>query len=149
VLTVYLLGVPVWLTVLGYVWMVVWTLTGHGGFMDLGGWLKERTRERLEFLIVWLEDNLPGYWYDALGLAVTGVVPVLITGIATLFYAWPVGVVILATGLTKALGYMFSKAVDWLPGDTDEDTERGEYSFGFSTWWLIFLSVGLYLLQGA
>lgn len=144
VLLLYFIGVPLWLTALGYIWMVVWTLTGHGGFMDLGTWVPARAQERLEFLIAWLYDKLPLYWYDALGLAVTGFVPVLVAGVSAIAYgAWPVGVTVLLTGILKAASYMVSKGKDWSLWN-DEPTERGEYLFGFETWHLITLATGLW-----
>ncbi len=80
-------------------------LTGHGKFMDLGTWTPYAKPERLEFTIKWLESSVPPYWYDAIGLAVTGIAVSLPAGIAT-------GNVWLAlSGVLKAPAYMIGWAV--------------------------------------
>jgi len=75
-------------------------LTGHGKFMDLGTWNPAAEDERLEFTIKWLEKSVSPYWYDAIGLAVTGIAVSLPAGIAT-------GNPLLAvSGALKAPAYM-------------------------------------------
>lgn len=98
--------------------------TGHGGFFDLGTWTRKRDAESLEPLIRWLRDDLPRYWYDVLGLMVTGLAVTLPCGIMT--GNW----IIALSGLLKAPAYMISLRVNGR-------TELGEYITGFFLWGVI------------
>lgn len=78
-------------------------LTGHGKFMDLGTWKAPAKDETLEFLIRVQRGRIPEYWYDTLGLAVTGIAVTLWSGIAT-------GNPLLAlSGVLKAPAYMIGR----------------------------------------
>jgi hypothetical protein len=123
-------------------WLLGWVIcsliavavecTGHGGFMDLGTNPKEpgagRTKERLEFLIYPLYDKLPRYWYDALGLALTGFAVTLLPGIYVAVAGHVLAGVLLAlSGLLKTPGYMLGR---WVFGNT----EAGEWISGGLRW---------------
>jgi len=82
-----------WWPVIGWVAvlpaLLVWvmstlgTLTGHGRGMDLGDTDKGEP-ETLEFIVRWLKDRLPLFWYDMLLLSVTGLAVTAPAGIATM-----------------------------------------------------------------
>lgn len=81
--------------------------TGHGGFMDLGTWTKDRENETSEELIARLRGKIPEYWYDVLGLAITGLC-------ATMWAGMVIGSVWLSfSGALKAVGYMIAHKVGW------------------------------------
>jgi len=79
--------------------------TGHGGWQDLGTSIKARTDEWLEFSIKWLKPYLSPYWYDVLGMCVSGLAISLSCGIATL------NPIIALSGLTKSLAYVIGWAL--------------------------------------
>ena len=77
---------------------VVAVLKGHGNNMDLGTWEKPVGDEWYEFTIKWLKPRMSEYWYDVLGIGVSG-----------LTYTLPLVVInpLLAfSGLLKAPAYM-------------------------------------------
>jgi len=96
-------------------------LTGHGAFIDLGTWKNAVKPERLEFTITWLKSKLSPYWYDFVGLAVTGLAVTVPAGIATM------NPVLALSGVLKAPAY----AIGWFvstgkidPSSLDEIEER-------------------------
>ena len=95
--------------------------TGHGGFMDLGTWQNDRDDERLEFIIKPLHKKIPEYWYDSLGMALTGVVVTLPAAIVTL------NPLLAITGVLKAPAYMLAQRLGL-------GTEGGEYLTGAALW---------------
>lgn len=112
--------------------------------MDLAHYVKERTLERLEPLIRWLYTILPEYWYDALGLALTGIVPMFLPAMFVGWYcSWLAAFYMLLIGCTKAIAYMVGWKYDFTPWP-DEPTERGEYLTGFFVWYFIPLILVLY-----
>lgn len=114
--------------------------TGHGNWFDLAT-MPQGTRERLEFIIRPLYNRIPEYWYDVLGLAITGLAAVS-GGLLILPYS-PVGAaLIMACGLIKALCYMVGR---WIRQNKDnpEATEVGEYLTGF----FAYLSITIILLN--
>lgn len=123
-------GLPDSYWVAGVVWVVTTYIlcTGHGGFHDLGAWFKKRAAERLELLIRWLRNDLPRYWYDALGLAVTGIAVTIPAGIAT---GDPI---LAASGALKAPAYMIAAKLGW-------GTEGGEWLTGAFLWGALFIRV--------
>jgi hypothetical protein len=130
----YNLGWP-WIAA-GYILAVIGTCTGHGGFMDLGTWLKARARERLEFLIICVENKLSPYWYDALGLAVTGLA---VTAGPAIMLAinghCQEAALTLLSGFTKPVAYMISRKSGF-------GTEGGEWLTGAFQWAAIVLLSG-------
>lgn len=136
----YAVMAPWMLIVPAYVWAVAWYCTGHGGFMDLASWLQARAQETLEPLIAWLKDDMPEYWYDVLGLAVTSIVPLVPLAIIVGWYAPAALIWVILAMLGKPVGYMLSKKYDWTPKYEDGFTERGEFSTGFFTW--LALAIG-------
>lgn len=93
------------------------TLTGHGKFMDLASYKILTSDETLEFTIKWLENKIPNYWYDALGLAVTGLAVTLPAGIVLM------NPLLALSGALKAPAYMLAKLAktgtaggEWLTG---------------------------------
>ena len=96
-------------------------VTGHGGGMDLGTWTKERSDERLEFIIKPLRGKIPEYWYDMLLLSVTGLalvlVPCVLLAACSQYLA---AIVLLVGGVSKGQAYQ----VGWL--FSNRQTEIGE-----------------------
>lgn len=126
--------------ILCYLTAVIGKRTGHGGGMDLGHSNEEagngRTPEKVEFLILPLYNKIPRYWYDALLLALTGLIVTIPTGIviADINPFW--GVFLALSGLTKPIAYMIGwvtypnftgKGLKWL----NEATAIGEFLTGF------------------
>lgn len=102
--------------------------TGHGNWFDLAT-MPQGTRERLEFIIRPLYNKIPEYWYDVLGLALTGLAAV--SGALLILPYEPLGaLLIMACGLIKAPCYMLGR---WLRSNKTkpEPTEVGEYLTGF------------------
>lgn len=75
-------------------------VTGHGGWMDIGKWVKERSDETLEFLIKWFHGDVDERLYDYIGMALRGLVISLPAGLATL------NVTVAATGLMCGPAYI-------------------------------------------
>ncbi len=127
--------------------------TGHGGGMDLAHSPKEpggnpaRSPEKLERLILWLYDDLPRYWYDALILVLVGLAAVSGAALAVGVVNSAAGLVIALGGCLKAAAYMVGWAIndyapqllDDLPDDFDEATEIGEALTGF----FAYLALGI------
>ncbi len=114
--------------------------TGHGGGLDMGNSDKEpgdgRDPEKLEYLILWLHDKMPRYWYDALLMAITGVAVTIPAGIVVSFLNPGMGVFLALSGLSKAPAYMigwtvypigFGRGIPHL----NEATAVGEFLTGF------------------
>lgn len=118
--------------------------TGHGGGMDLAHSPKEpggnpsRSPEKLERLILWLHDDLPRYWYDALILVLVGIAAVSGAAFALGYINPLAGVIVAIGGAMKAVGYMigwhfhdeFPTVLQNAPEDFDEATEIGEFLTG-------------------
>lgn len=100
---------PLWESLCIYTAVLIPTFaavcTSHGGFQDLGTWTAPRSDERLEFIIKRLRGKIPEYWYDVLGLAVTGMAITLPCGIATL------NPLIALSGALKGPAYMIGRVV--------------------------------------
>lgn len=104
---------------------------GHGGFYDLGTSPKEpgngRDKERIEHLIYWLYNRIPRFWYDFMGLSLSGLTVTLIPAIVVACYGHYLSAFILVvSGLLKAPSYAIS------PGKT----EIGEYVNGFQQFFI-------------
>lgn len=113
-----------------FLWATVWECTGHGGWMDLGTWPKERKDERLEFLIKPFKKYMSEYWYDALGLGLTGLIVTLPAGIYVQIYGHPYeGLLLGLSGLLKTPGYMIGRALF-------NNTESGEWISGGLRWFM-------------
>lgn len=98
-----------WLAALSFALCLAGKATGHGGFMDLGTWTKQRSREALEFLIKPLHDKIPESYYDALGLSVVGLAAVS-GGVLAFAAVSPIAALILAIGgVLKSGAYMVAK----------------------------------------
>lgn len=118
-------GVAVFLAqgpILGLAAFVLTTLAlvkGHGNSMDLGD--QDKTPEWYEFLIKWLKPKISLYWYDATGLALSG-----------LSYTLPAGILMLnpwiaLSGVLKSPAYMLAKKAG-------AGTEGGELLTGALLW---------------
>jgi len=128
---------PWWLAfALSSVWAVAWECSGHGGFMDLGTWLKARSDELIEFLIKPLHGKISEYWYDALGITLTGLIVTLAPGIFIIATGGVAGGVLLAlSGALKGPGYMLgwklfggTGAGEWISGGL-------RWAAAGVTWW--------------
>lgn len=133
--------------------------TGHGGGMDLAHSPKEpggnpsRSPENLERLIIWLYDDLPRYWYDALILVLVGFAAVSGAAIAVAVVNPLAGILIALGGCLKALAYMVGWAAHdhapqllaGLPDDFDEATEIGEALTGFFAYTALGLAAWMVL----
>lgn len=113
-------------TSLGILWIILLSVLtlggatlskrmGHGQYMDLGTWTKKIEPQRIDPLVeaMWgvdrntLEDNVKGnYWRDFTGLAITGLVGVLIPSTILLVTGHPLlALLVLLGGALKAVGY--------------------------------------------
>ena len=99
--------------------------TGHGNYQDLGEWKNENhyKSEQTEFLINWLMGRINNYWYDALGLSVTGLIITLPAGIVLC------SPLIALSGALKGPAYMVGALVSkrW-------PTRAGEWLTGACLW---------------
>jgi len=109
--------------------------TGHGAFMDLGTNPKEpgkgRLIEKVEYLIYpWLFNRAPRYLYDAVGLALTGLLSVSGSTVVYATVCWPAAVVQAFGGIMKAPAYCIGWVLFPNPAD-DRNTRTGEILSGF------------------
>lgn len=131
-----------------YLSAVIGKRTGHGGGMDLGHSPEEpgkgREAEKIEYLILWLDGQLSKYWYDALLLALTGLLVTVPAGILVAFISPFWGAFLAVSGITKPIAYMIGwaiypnftgKGLKWL----NEATAIGEFLTGF----FAYLSLGI------
>lgn len=133
------------------IWSMVFKNTGHGGGMDLSHNPKEpgagRDPEKLEYLILWLHDRMPRYWYDALLLMIIGFFSVAGAAFAVWWINPPAGAIIALGGLGKPAGYMIGwkvyprgEGMGWK--ELNEATEIGEALTGL----FAYLALGLGLV---
>lgn len=105
---------PEWLSnfhlALVYIFTVIMILKGHGHNMDLGTADPRGEPEWYEGIIQPLYGKIPNYWYDALGLVISGVTYTLPAG---LYLGNPL---LAISGAIKAPAYMLGRALyDWKP----------------------------------
>jgi hypothetical protein len=112
-----------WAGLIAFILTTIAIRKGHGNSMDLGE--RDTEPEWYEFTIRWLKPYMPLYWYDALGLAVSGLTYTLPAGILTLD-PWRA-----FSGILKAPAYMISKK-------GGAKTEGGEMLTGAFLWGSIF-----------
>jgi hypothetical protein len=106
------------------------TLTGHGGWMDLGTWEKERDDERIEFIIKWARKGYGGYWYDFTGLCLSGIAVSLWSGAVLIVTGFIVpGICLVLSGALKGVGYAIGRAID-----EEHATDWGEFFTGLFMW---------------
>lgn len=108
--------------ILGFLCLVTTTITisrGHGNNMDLGD--HDAGPEWYEPAIAWAKPHLSPYWYDVLGMAISGLTYTLPAGIFTLnpFLA--------LSGVFKAPCYMLAK-------QAGAGTDGGELLTGAILW---------------
>jgi len=136
-----------------WVFTTLFTLSGHGNSMDLAHAPRGVDNERYEMLIFWLRGKVPEYWYDVMGLAVSGMLVSLPLGVA-------IGNPLVAvSGALKAPAYMIGwfmheycpkvkkingignnyYGVKYLPRHLDLATEIGEFLTGFLMWGSLWL----------
>ena len=140
-------------------WIGVFKATGKGGFQDLAQSPKEpelgtRTEEKLEILIRNFKDDLPRFWYDALGLYMNGLFASLLPIIAITYLNPLLGAIALfLTPFSIAIGYMIGWGVypkhnlphrSWMPKDFAESTALGEF-FGAFLYTLILVTITIWL----
>lgn len=101
-----------------YALAVVAVLKGHGRNMDLGHFHKpnsETEPEWYEWSIKWLIGKVPEYWYDVVGIGVSGFTYTLIPGLCLAIagplsglplWTIPLGVFLALSGFTKSAAYM-------------------------------------------
>lgn len=89
--------------ILIYALCVLFVMRGHGNNMDLGGWTHPADDEWYEPTIKWAKPKLSPYWYDALGLAVSGFSYTFLLAFVSLPLA--------ASGALKAPAYMIGKII--------------------------------------
>ncbi len=81
--------------------------TGHGNWLDYGRRNNEVFEdERTEFLIKPAKSKLSGYWYDALGMLITGILSTLPFALVMFFVNPIYYVVAVFGGALKTVGYM-------------------------------------------
>lgn len=109
--------------------------TGHGAFMDMGSNAKEpgkgRLIEKVEYLIYpWLFTRVDRYLYDAVGLALTGLLSVCGSIVVYASVCWPAAIVAAFGGIMKAPSYAIGWMIFPMPSD-DRNTRTGEILSGF------------------
>ncbi len=115
--------------------------TGHGNFQDMGTWSgKDHPTNWLEKIIYPLKSTLMPYWYDFLGMMLSGLV--IAAPAAILFtHIW-----LLPAGMLKAVAY----AIGWriypnggkiTSNGFDHATEIGEFLTGVFLWGALWLAV--------
>lgn len=131
-------GLPWYAIGAAYVLSVIFTVKGHGQYMDLAS-QPERDPEWCDWMIRPLKAHLAPYWYDVLGLALTGFFITLAPGLALLAYGHIEGLIILFSGILKAPAYM----IGWtkkLPKikiykfELNHETAWGEFLTGVFIW---------------
>ena len=128
----FVIYVPWYTAICAYALSVVATLKGHGKHMDLGSYDKPADDEWYEFLIKWLENKIPVYWYDVIGISLSG-----------LFITLPLILVttnafVILAGSLKGLAYMIGWSCK-LPS-----VELGKFTISAPTEWGEFLT-GLFI----
>ena len=82
---------------------------GHGKHMDLGTWNPAADDEWYEPVIKWTRKYLSVYWYDALGLVVSGMTYTVYPMVGLLAFKHPgIGLLVLFSGALKAPAYMLA-----------------------------------------
>lgn len=120
--------------------LVVWALTtvmvlkGHGRNMDLGTYEKPAEPEWYEFVIRKLEKKLSQYWYDVVGITLSGITYAIPLTIVTL------NPLCLLAGAMKGPAYM----IGW-KFFKRKQTEVGEYLTGAFQWAALGLLMSLYI----
>jgi hypothetical protein len=106
-----------YLAVLGWTASTIAVIKGHGHNMDLGTYTKDADYEWYEFLIKKLHGKIPEYWYDVIGISVSGLTYTIVPGLLML------NPIVALSGLSKGLAYMigwkwFNKTEtgEWLTG---------------------------------
>ena len=107
---------------------------GHGGGIDMGTNLKEpgqgRSLEVVERLIYpWLYNRISRYHYDAVLMALTGLVAVIVPSLVIGWLNPLSGVLVAVGGLCKCFAYMIGWKLFPLPSD-DRNTKTGEILTG-------------------
>ena len=97
-------------------------LSGHGKWLDLGKWEPQVEDETTEIIIKPLEEILPRYWYDVVGMAWSGLLITIPAGIAL---ANPV---IALSGALKGPAYMAGHYIH--DDDGEAATALGEWLTG-------------------
>ncbi len=114
-----------WLAISALALCALGKSSGHGNWFDLAT-MPRGSREKLEFIIRWLKNDIPEYWYDVLGLSIKGLASV--SGGLLIAPYNPLGAVAIAlAGLAKPIGYM----IGWKLWTSPKSTEFGEYVTGF------------------
>lgn len=122
--------------------------TGHGGGIDLATSSLEpgkgREPEKLEYLILWLHDRIPRYWYDALLLLIVGVAAVSGAALAAASVNVWAGAVVVAGGASKSVAYMLGwRYAVKMTVDLSEPTEFGELLTGAFAYGAMGIAMGL------
>lgn len=99
-------------------------LTGHGRGMSLNEPLTGKP-ETLEFLIRFLENKIPVYWYKVILLSITGLAITLPSGIVTL------NPILALSGILKGPAYMLGHF------GSKRGTESGELLTGAALWGIL------------
>lgn len=133
------------LVVLGYAAAVAAVLKGHGRNMDLGHSKPNETVEAewYEFTIVNF-TKLSAYWYDVIGIAVSGLTYTILPGYLYAMHDPLSGLLIALSGALKAPAYIIGWALH--PNYDDgpklplmkSATEVGEFLTGAFIWGAVF-----------
>jgi len=111
---------------------VVAVMKGHGNNMDLGMWTPPSNDEWYEFIIKWVKPYLPLYWYDVLGIAVSG-----------LTYTLPmllINPVLATSGALKAFAYMLGWFIQPNGEGGSIKLRLGKFTLECATEWGEFLT---------
>jgi hypothetical protein len=137
-------GVNVYVALAAYALSVAASLRGHGDSMDLGFTDKENP-EWYDFLFSKYRSKISAYWYDVIGMAVSGLAITVLPGLALSFYSLPLGLAVVVSGALKAPAYMAGWKLhpNYYDGKLklrlgkltfENATEIGEFFTGFLIW---------------
>jgi len=136
--------IPLSVKILAYVLSVIATVKGHGRLMSLFSRKEGAKPEWFEWCIAPLDGKIPIYWYNVLGMSISGLTITIAPALALLTYGHLSGILIAALGLLKGLAYMIGWKLH--PNHNDgpqisigkftlnEATEVGEFLTGFFIW---------------
>lgn len=126
-----------YITAITLAFTTIAVLKGHGHNMDLGSYKGEADYEWYEFVIKPLHGRIPEYWYDVVGIAISGLTYTIPAGIACM------NPLLALSGALKAPAYMIGWSKDpWpLPEQLKEPTQIGEFLTGFFLWGVLWLTL--------
>ena len=139
-----LLGLPWQHSVIAYALAVAATLKGHGNNMDLGHYDKPAEPEWYEFLIKGYKGKFSAYWYDFIGITLSGLTITGVPGLMISFFDPILGVVIGISGALKGPAYMLGWLMHPKYDNGPIKLKIGKFTLASATEWGEFFT-GLFI----